>query len=448
VRKGRLRNLGQALLFSSAFVVGCAASGSNVSSSSGGATGSGGSGGSGTPGDASAGSAGTAGAGGGINVKDASTEINPDAACATSKFEGQHAPAAMLIVLDRSSSMVTNGKWAAAQQAIVQAVDIDDFDHMTLGLLAFPAFREAGPACLLHLQVSCGVSSLPQVPLADDGTDKTNASSGVRHDIYSWLTANSPDTTATDASPGYDAMNAGIAALQGYAISGKRLMLFITDGGFSCTSMSSPLRPNYSDGECPDWENPNNVVTLLTNAYNDPNKPVSTFIVGVPGSDSTGQNQGAYATPPYHMRLALSAYALAGSPTTVPAGCNGTFTKTGGDPAIPCHFDMTTGTFSPQALADVINTIRGKALGCVYEVPTSEAGAVDPTKINVDISTNGSSYQQIQKRANQSDTCTNDGCWDYNSQGQIELLGKACSDVQTATDGKVQILVGCPTHVK
>ncbi len=428
-----------ALFLGVAAASGCAASQTSKPSGSGGGSAAGGSGGSG--GDASA----TGGAGGMV-IPDGGDDhkLTPDGSCAQSVSVAKHAPAAVMIVLDRSSSMTTNGKWGAAQQAIVQAIDSDSFDNLTLGLLAYPAFPVGAPACLAGLvqQVSCGVSALPQVPLNDAGTAKTSASSGVRHDIYSWLTSNTPDTTATDASPGYDAMNAAIQALQGYSINGKRIMVFLSDGGFSCASTST--RGGYSDGLCPDWEFPSTVIQLLHKAYTDANKPVTTFIIGVPGSDSTGQNQGAYATAPYHMRLALSAYAYAGATNEVPAGCDGVFSKTGADPTTPCHFDMTTGTFNAQALAGVVDKIRGQALSCTFAVPQPDGGTVDTSKLNVNITVNGQSRDVLNLPPNSTKTCPADGCWQYtNNNTQIELLGKACDDVKNATTAKVQILVGC-----
>ncbi len=115
-------------------------------------------------------------------------------------------------------------------------------------------------------------------------------------------------------------------------------------------SATSDACPAYKDGNgCLDWENPNNIISLLRTANEDPNVPVETFIVGVPGADTydaTGKN-----FPPYHMRLALSAMTYAGSPKNVPSSCTGTtYTQTGADPTVPCHFDMTVpGRFSTTA---------------------------------------------------------------------------------------------------
>lgn len=365
--------------------------------------------------------------------------------CAIGTYEAKQSPVALMIVLDRSSSMTTNGKWAASQLAIVQAIDQDAFDGVNLGLIAYPAFAVGAPACLFGMvqQVSCGVSALPDVPLANTGTDKSNAASGVRKDIYSWLTSHSPDSTATDASPGYEAMNAAFQALQLYPLDGKRLMLFISDGGFSCASVTNGARAGYSDGLCPDWEYPENVVKLITKAAVDPARPVSTFIVGVPGSNSHGQKQGPYATAPYSMLRALSAYALAGSPTTVPTACDGTFDKTGADPSIACHFDMTQGTFDAAALAAIIAQIRGTALGCTFALPDVAGTKADKTKVNLELTVGG---QTLGIKQAPSGCGTLDG-WYYDGEN-VELCPATCDTVKGAADARVDLVLGCATEIR
>ena len=129
--------------------------------------------------------------------------------CIRDRVEAKQAPLAMLVVLDKSTSMAQAGKWTAAQLAIVQAIDTAGFDNLALGMLLYPAGDVPGPACVFGLSVSCGVSALPQVPIADTGSAKSNAP-GVRQQIYNWLASNQPNGTAT---PGYDALKAAIAGL-------------------------------------------------------------------------------------------------------------------------------------------------------------------------------------------------------------------------------------------
>ena len=354
----------------------------------------------------------------------------------------------MLVLLQRSGSMSQSNKWAFAAQAIVQALDQNVFDTMTLGLMAAPSSKVQGPQCVFGVQVACGVPAFPQVDLQLAGPIKSTNPAGVRHDIKTWLTNNAPDVSAGEGNPLYDAIQSGIGTLQGWQGPGKRILFVVTDGAISCTSLSN--RPGYTDGNgCPDWENPNNIITLVNQANTNQSTPIDTFIVGVPGSDSydaTGHNY-----PPYHMRAALSDIAYAGSPANVPANCTHTnpFMQTDPDPAVSCHFDMTQ-NYSATQLANAISQVRGKVLGCIFDVPQPEGGIVDPAKVNVSYEVGGNPLSPLYKRASVSEDCSQTGCWDYvdSSDTQVELFGKACDDVKANTDADVEITVGCETIVK
>jgi hypothetical protein len=383
--------------------------------------------------------------------------------CATFSAAAEQAPAAMLIVLDKSASMNTQSKWPTAQLAVVSAIDNDAFNSMSLGLVTFPANFTPPPQCLcdyccggdpglcdfaLPDGVSCGVSALPQVAIAPAGTEKSNQG-GVRKAIYDYLVVQSPLSNGDDGSPIYDAMRLGYESLKTYQVD-KRILALITDGGFSCTSVAVPTRPGYSDGACNDWEYPDSVNQLIVGARDDAMKPINTFVIGLPGSDSTGQMQGSFATAPYAMKLALSTYAVSGSPNTVPQDCEqgAVFTQGGTAPAVPCHVDLTTGPFDGQILADAIKQIRGQALGCEYDLPDPPAGeTINPDKVNVSLTLEGST-STLPRRSDPNDDCTDDGCWDYLDDDTIVLVGKSCTDVTDAMMAQVDIVVGCDTVVK
>jgi hypothetical protein len=430
--------------------------------SSGGAAGAGGAGGAGATG-------GAGGSTGGFDL-DADTPdgLSPDAACGTFLAEAKQAPAAMLIVLDKSASMTTQNKWGTAQLSVVSAIDQDVFDTMSLGLVTFPHSYVDPPQCFCDYAcapiggcdiatckallgapgVSCGVSLLPQVPISPAGTEKSNGSSGVRKQMYDYLVNNQPLSNSDDGSPIYDALSGAYQAIKLANGVEKRIVVLVTDGGFSCTSLSN--RPGYSDGACNDWEYPDSVNQLIQGAYADPTKPVTTFVVGLPGSDSTGQMQGAYATAPYAMKLALSTYAVSGAPESIDPACdkNLVFAQNGGAPAAPCHIDLTGGAFDASSLAQAISDIRGKALGCVYDLPAPPPGEViDPALVNVILTLSGVP-STLPKRSDPADTCAQAGCWDYTADNKVELLGAACESVTTSMDAKVEILVGCTTEVK
>jgi len=365
-------------------------------------------------------------------------------ACATGQYEATYAPAALLTLLQRSGSMSQNNKWVFAAQAIVQALDQPVFDSMSVGLMAAPNMTVPGPMCF-PLPVACAVPPFPQVDLKPAGKYKSTDATGVRHDIKNWLTNNAPDQSAGEGNPLYSAIQAALGDLQGYALMGKRILFVVTDGGVSCTSLSN--RMGYTDGNgCPDWENPNNIIQIVQKANADMNAPVETFIVGVPGSDSydpTAQN-----FPPYHMRAALSSIAKAGSPKFVPMGCNANipFNQSDPDPVKSCHFDMTQ-NYNAAAVANAISSMRGAVLGCIFDLPTPEGGLVDPNKVNVSYTLNGGPSMDLYRRKDASNLCVMDGCWDYNANQKVELIGKACDDVRNAMNAKVTITVGCATQV-
>lgn len=393
------------------------------------------------------------GDGGGFTTGPGSGGSGGAASCATFSAAAKQASAAMLFVLDRSASMSQQGKWDTAQLAIVQAIDKDAFDSLWMGMTVFPSSYSAAPPCLAGLiqNVACGTSILPQVPINIAGVDKTTAAMGTRHQIYDWLVQHSPEVMdPSDSSPIYDALEKGYDMLRDPKIKvDKRFAILITDGGFSCTSITG--RMGYSDGLCMDWEYPDAVNALINKNRLDAMEPINTFVVGVPGSNSHGEMQGPYATAPYSMRLALSTYAVNGSPDTVDPACDKakTFSKGGTDPTVPCHFDLSTGAaFNPDALSAAIAAIRGKALGCLYTLPDPPAGkTIDLGLVNV-VVTVGGVNATIPKRSMPTDDCAKDGCWDYSGTKQVQLLGKTCADVSAATDAAVDISVGCATIVK
>jgi hypothetical protein len=368
--------------------------------------------------------------------------------CAGKVYVAKQAPAALLVLLDRSSSMF-GGKWSAASDAINAALDQTLFDSMSVGLLAAPGpGNVSGPECLFGLPVPCVVPSSPQVALQEVGAAKATEP-GLRGQIKQWLQGNGPTGGGpfdADASPLYDATVQSLAALKAWPVDGKRLLLIVSDGSLSCTSLSG--RQSFQDANgCPDWEHPQNFISLLQGAHDDTAKPVLSFVVGVPGADTYDPSGATY--PPYHMRAALSAIAYAGAPEFVDPACTGkTFAQGDPDPAVPCHFDMTQGGFDAPALASVIAQVRGKALGCVFEVPEPDGGGqVDPDQVNVEYNV-GAGPTEILRRKDATDPCENDLCWDYNGEGKIELIGKACDDLTSAPKAAVSVVAGCKTNFK
>jgi hypothetical protein len=371
--------------------------------------------------------------------------VDASNSCAKGTYTAEQAPAALMVVLDRSASMTTGNKWTFAAQAIVQALDKDVFDSMHVGLYVAPSGSVAGPSCVFNFPVACAVPPFPQIDVTVAGAQKSSGQSGVRRDIKDWLIGNPPAGGDPDGSPLYDAVQAAAGALAAWPETGKRILVIVTDGSLSCAQFSSRSGFGDCNGCDHDWEHPQNLVTLLTALHGD---GILSFVVGVPGADTFDSS--ACNFPPYHMRLALSAMGYAGAPEFAPAGCTGTaFTPGGGDPALGCHFDMTTpGSFSAQKLADLISDVRGDVVGCTFQMPEPPPGeTIDPDEVNVDVTVDGVT-SDIGRRADPSNACTAaPGCWDYDQSGDVELVGAACDAVKQGGSVEVTIEVGCMTEV-
>ena len=234
---------------------------------------------------------------------------------------------AVLVLIDRSASMSNANKWTLASQGIVQVLDQDEFDALDLGLISAPSGSVSGPACVLNLPVPCQAPASPQEAIAAAGP-KSSVGPGTRRAIRDWMAANPPDGSSFDGFPLYNALQASIDALRAWTGTGHRILIVVTDGGISCGQLSG--RPGYGDcnGCDHEWENPQNIAGLVAAAKADASKPIDTFVIGVPGADTYDATACNY--PPYHMRLALSAIAAAGSPEHVPENCTGlAFTRGG-----------------------------------------------------------------------------------------------------------------------
>jgi hypothetical protein len=375
--------------------------------------------------------------------------ISGDAAsCVTASYVAEQAPLAMIVVLDKSASMASQNRWNFAAQAIVQALDQDVFDTTYVGLYAAPSHMVPAPACISWIlpEVGCGSPAFSQKPLTLAGTDKSTAASGIRREIKDWLASEAPLSGDPDGTPLYDAILWSSADLQAWPEQGKRILLIVTDGSISCTSLST--RNAFADcNGCDDWEHPQNIVDLVTQKEQDANAPVLTFIVGVPGSDTYDQT--ACSQPPYYMRGALSSFAMAGAPAYLSPTCDAVipFTDPGSNPTESCHFDMTQGNFSVQAVADAISQVRGQTVGCTYELPDPPEG-LEVTEVTVRTTIDGN-VVDLARRADPSNPCdTAPGCWDYDAaQENVELIGAACEAVMAGQSVQVDIILGCQTIV-
>lgn len=371
------------------------------------------------------------------------------AACVTATYVAEQAPLAMMVLLDKSASMASLNRWNFAALAIVQALDQDVFDTTYVGLYAAPSGMVPAPPCISWIlpEVGCAAPAFPQKSLTMAGTDKSTAATGIRREIKDWLASEAPLTGDPDGTPLYDAILWSTADLQAWPEQGKRVLLIVTDGSISCTSLST--RSAFMDcNNCSDWEDPQNIMDLVQQKEQDPSAPVLTFVIGVPGSDT--YDSSGCTQPPYYMRGALSSIAMSGAPAYMSMTCDAVipFTAPGSDPTESCHFDMTQGNFTVQAVADAISDVRGQTVGCTYELP-DPPGGLEVTEVNVRTTIDGNPVD-LARRSDPSNECDSaPGCWDYDAaQENVELIGAACDAVMAGQSVQVDIILGCQTIVQ
>jgi len=459
--RSRCVGSGCGLAMVAALAVGGCSSGPGAGGTGGAAAGTSGTAGRGGTAGGGTGMGGMAGTGGGGGAT--GTAGTGGGACTVRyTVEAKQTPASIMLVIDRSAS-ITAAHWSSLGVGLSTALDNSLFDDLSIGFLAFPQAYTDPPMCLcdslgvdlatcrtqLAPGSACGVVGTPDVAIGNVARQQSLAASGVRHDILQWMqVTHTRLSTTDDGAPVYAAMAAGYDALKATAPT-RRALLLATDGGFSCAALSSPVRPGYSNGTCADWEQPDSVNQLITSRRADPTAPVETVVIGLVGSHSAGQMQGSFATPPYAMALALSTFAVSGSPTSVDPACSktATFTMTGAAPAMPCHIDLAgSSTPTATAIADATRLARRRALGCVYDVPTLPNGETfDAAQTRVTLTTDGTA-RSVRRRTTPTDACATDGCWDVDTAGHVTLLGASCDKFCNSAKATIALAGGCPAN--
>jgi len=392
---------------------GSSASGGSAGSAAGGtnAGGTAGSAAGGTAGTASGGgsaSGGTAGsaAGGGGGLTDAGIPdvtftydgpVEQDGsvgdACAATTVKAESAPLDMYIMFDNSTSMGTDcnlgsttaSKWCYS----INALDTF-FKSVSAGngvaLQYFPKCWKSQAEC--STGASCAVAEVPLGQLPGNLTA-----------LETSLNNNLPNgTTPTEAA---------LRGLAQYTTANKQagremIGILITDGV-----------PEACD------TNVNTLAGIVQAHYQ--NDKIKTFVIGMTGAD-------------YNK---LEAIASPGGASAHTANCGGGIGPT-------CfHYDVGNG--NAAAFTAVLQAIQKSAVACQYNMPSTDAGIVDPTKVEVQYSVGGVPPAQKLPHVNDANSCGSGG-WYYDSNSNpktLYLCPNTCSVVQVDSNAKIDISLGC-----
>jgi len=347
--------------------------------------GTGGRGGSNPAGAAGTTGGGARGGGGGTGVGGFTFDASSDgpATCGLQMFDLKRKPAEILLVLDRSKSMiedtVSDGvtkKWDAALPALKQVI-MDSDASVSWGLKVFPEGEDS--AC-----VAASVTNNVVVPMAP-----MNAAA-----VIAGINATTP---AGNGTPTGAAINAAVAYLKTLTSDNPKYILLATDGQPSCGAL-----------------------------------PSSTT-----GSDIGG---------PY-AETAVSAALAAGFPTFVLGVATGSsgevailnsLADKGGKPrpnAPLTHFYLGT---SQAELAAQFRIITGEASNCIFPLNPPPPVKDDPTKLGAYIA--GNPDTKIPYDA----TKTNGWAYTDANDSAVQVYGTWCEMIKGAGADKVKIIYGCP----
>jgi hypothetical protein len=215
--------------------------------------------------------------------------------------------------------------------------------------------------------------------------------------LDSSMNSHSPHTdTPTEA-----AMN-GIAKYTSTHQTAGRVMvgILITDGVPCC-------------GECND--NVATIAKIPQNLYN--NFGIRTFVIGMTGASFPALEQWAVAGGgPSHSNYCASGYST-------------------------CHF-YNVGNGDKTAFINALKAIQQSALGCQFNMPKTDAGIVDPSKLAVQFTPSGASPQTLPNAGSKAG-CNGDGFYYDNNQTPTTITLCPATCTKAGTGGTVNITVPC-----
>ncbi len=319
------------------------------------------------------------------------TGIDENAACATSAVEGKTLPVTMLMMFDKSGSMLDDQKWFGAKAALKAFFQSDSSAGLSVGLRFFPDDEPVAGCNDQGCSVdACSVPLVPPAPL-------TTAPAGSDPQQKALIDALDSKTPKGE-TPMYPALGGAEKWAKENAKEGesRTVVVLITDGEPTTC---------ITDVDA--------IATLAKDAHDQ--KGVLTYAIGMPGSNQTQ----------------LDKIAIAGGTEKA--------------------FLAPAGTLTSE-LIEALGKIQKAQIACSYDLPTPmQAGdVVDPGKVNVNYYDGTGSFTTMPKVSSIS-ACSGAYEWYYDNETTpktIELCPATCAQLQGNVSALVKILLGCETILK
>jgi hypothetical protein len=314
-------------------------------------------------------------------------------ACAVTSVKADPAPLDMYIMLDNSGSMGLDcalgsggtSKWCYAITALDQFFKAAPAGT-GVALQYFPKCWKSLAECTTG--ASCAI---PEVALGN--------LPGNLNPLEASLNANAPGGTTP--------MEAALHGLATYTTQSKqpgRVMIgiFITDGVPEACSLND------------------NVLAQIIGNHLSIDK-IKTFVIGMTGADDNRLNT-----------LASQGGAV---PHTSYCGS-----------VTPSCYHYNVGNGNPAAFTAVLQSIQQSAVACQFTMPKSDAGIIDPSKVEVSYSPGGNPPAQKLPKVDDATKCGGTGGWYYDNNANptsISLCPSTCSVVQVDSKAKIDVSLGC-----
>lgn len=326
-----------------------------------------------------------------------SAVVTPEAACATGTAAASLSGVNIMVMFDRSTSM--------DQQA-----NQGGETRWALTSAALTAFFQSAEAAGLKLALRFFPHDMPAAGCNEDGCNA--AACGTPLVGLGTLTADlAPADQHEAALVSATVMSAPVMESQGTPIYAA------LDGALQWAHAQKQLTPNE-----------NSVVVLVTDGQANGCETDIDAIAGLASTALAADGTRTYAIGLTGSQEAdMHAIAMAGGTTQ--------------------GILVADGANTQQELLNALAAIRGQVLDCDIPLPVPQGGlSVDPTKVNVSVTINGS--QSTLPQVSDAAACTAVPAWHYdNPQNptRIVLCQSTCDSVTVDVTAALEILLGCET---
>jgi hypothetical protein len=338
-------------------------------------------------------------------------DLTEDAACGTGSADASLQPVSMVVMFDRSTSMLdptdrfdelSPTRWDLASAALSAFFQDPAAADLGVALRFFPHDLPAAGCSDAGCEDGEDVAlAACQQVLVDMGTLLADAAPADAHEAALVDAIETSAPLMAQGTPIYPALGGALEWAKVYQAAHpeqKTVVVFVTDGEANGCN-----------------EDPADIAALAADAL--ATAGINTYAIGLTGASEADMNLLAQA--------------------------GGTMMS---------YFIDDSANATADLLA-ALNAIRGMALSCDFPMPTAtDVGmAIDPTRVNVTYTASATGVETTFSKVNDVSECGTAMSWYYDNETsptRIFLCPAACDIVKADADAKLDILVGCKSVIE